>query len=122
MRRFSLAIAPLILILAGCGNSLPPETDPAKGRELLKITLDAWVKGVKAEDLKSGSPAIAAFDPDWAAGYQLVKYDIAPTDGRVGVDLLVKVTLTLTKDGKTMDRTVNFCIAIGSQNVVIRQT
>ena len=123
MRRYTLSFAPLFLILVGCGgNSLPSETEPTQGRMLLTTTLDAWVKGGKAEDLKSASPAIIAFDPDWAADYKLVKYDLAVENGRAGIDLLVKVTLTLQKDGKTSDKTVNFSIATGAQNVVLRQT
>lgn len=116
-------LAVLFLFAAGCGgNTLPAETDPAEGRALLKTTLDTWAKGGTAEELKSASPAIVAFDPDWASGHKLVKYDIASADGRAGVDLLVKVTLTLQKDGKTLDRAVNFSIGIGAQNVVLRQT
>ena len=41
-----LSIGALIAIgLAGCtGNTLPPETDPAQGREALKRVLDAWAR------------------------------------------------------------------------------
>jgi hypothetical protein len=120
----TLAAVPAVLILAGCGgNSLPPEADPIQGREALKTVLDTWVNGGTPDDLKNGRPPIIAYDPDWAAGHKLLKYEVAPTDGRVGVDLLIRVTLTLVRaDGKSQDRTVNFSVAIGAQTVVLRQT
>jgi hypothetical protein len=108
--------------LAGCGSPLPPETDSARGREALKTVLDTWANGGTPDDLKKGSPAIVAYDPDWEAGLKLRKYEIDPADQRMGVDLLVKVTLSLDRPGgKTADKTVNFTVAIGQQTVVLRQ-
>jgi hypothetical protein len=114
----------VVALLAGCnGDRLPPEADPAQGRQALKTVLDSWVNGGKAEDLKAGKPPIHAFDPDWAAGYQLVKYEVDPTDRRVGVDLLLSVKLTVKKgDDKPREKTVNFSVAIGQYTVVLRQT
>ena len=110
-------------LVAGCGTSLPPETDPAAGRDVLKTVLDTWAKGGNPPDLKSGASPIVAYDPDWEEGYKLVKYEIAPTDRRAGVDLLVSVKLTVAKGTeKPREKTVNFTVAIGSQTVVIRQT
>ena len=123
MRRLFVAFAPLLLLFTGCfTNTLPPETDGTKGRATLKIALDSWMNGGKMEDLKSGSPPITVYDPDWDAGNKLVKYDIDPTDGRAGVDLLLKVTLSVAKgDGPAKDKKVNFSVAIGSQTVVVRK-
>jgi hypothetical protein len=123
MRRFAVGLAPLLLVLTSCmHNSLPEEADATRGRELAKLVLDTWAKGGTFADLKSGSPSIVAYDPDWADGAKLVKYDIGSTDGRVGVDLLLPVTLTLTRaDGKSQEKRVNFIVAIGSQIAVLRQ-
>ncbi len=124
MTRYALAFVPLILLLAGCGgNTLPPETNPAEGRDILKTALDAWVRGGKPEDLKNGSPSIVVYDPDWAEGHKLVKYDIAPEDRRIGVDLLLSVKLTLSKaGGAPQEKKVNMGVAInGDQRAVIRK-
>jgi hypothetical protein len=123
MRRLILGLAPVCLVLVGCsGDSLPPETDSARGRDVLKTVLDGWAQGKKMEDLKAASPPVVAYDPDWEAGHKLTKYEVRPTDGRSGVDLLVSVKLSLErKDGKPQEKTVNFCVAMGSQTVVTRK-
>jgi hypothetical protein len=124
MRRIAIALVVVSLAVSGCNSSLPPEADPTRAREALKTTLDAWVQGGTFEDLKKGSPAIIAYDPDWETGSRLLKYEVDPTDRRVGVDLLVSVTLTLSKNGeKSREKRVNFSIAIGNgKTVVLRQT
>src|SRR4051794_39315977 len=100
MRRLLLGLAPACLLLAGChGNSLPPETDPARGREALKTVLDGWAQGKAMTDLRAANPPVVAYDPDWEAGHKLTKYQIAKEDGRSGVDLLVAVTLTVERPG-----------------------
>jgi hypothetical protein len=122
MRSALPTFAITLLGLAGCGSPLPPETDPAQGRQALKTVLDTWANGGTPDDLKKGSPAIVAYDPDWEAGLKLRKYEIDPADQRMGVDLLVKVTLSLDRPGnKTTDKNVNFTVAIGQQTVVLRQ-
>jgi hypothetical protein len=122
MRHCFLLAATACLLLTGClGSRLPPETDATKGREALTTVLDAWSKGKTPEDLKAASPSIIAYDPDWAAGQKLAKYEIAPGDKRYGVDLLLKATLTLGgASGPTRDKKVNFTVAIGSSTVVLR--
>jgi len=112
-----------LALFTGCGTPLPPETDPAAGRNVLKTVLDTWARGGTPADLKAGQSPVVAYDPDWEEGYKLVKYEIAPTDRRAGVDLLVSVKLTVAKGSdKPREKTVNFTVAIGSQTVVIRQT
>ena len=123
MRIFFVSSALVCLLFAGClGDSLPPATDAAKGREAMTKVLDIWMKGGKAADLKNASPSIVAYDPDWEAGHTLTKYEIAPTDKRIGVDLLLRVTLSLKRtDGKSQDKNVSFSVAIGSPTVVLRK-
>jgi hypothetical protein len=122
-RTLFVSLAPAVLVAAGCSSSsLPAETDPAKGREVLNRVLDSWVEGKPPEDLKSANPPIIASDPDWKAGAKLTKYEVDPTDGRMGVDLLLKVKLTMTgSDGKPRQKQVNYTVAIGSQTVVLRK-
>jgi hypothetical protein len=123
MRWLSALVGTVLVTVLGCqGNTLPPETDPAQGRSALTTVLDIWVKGGAMADLQNASPPIVAYDPDWEAGHKLVKYEIAPTDRRSGVDLLVSVKLTLArKDGKSQEKTVNFSIAVGEKTVVTRK-
>jgi hypothetical protein len=117
-----IPVLPALALLTGCSDPLPPQTDATKGREAIKIVLDTWVQGGKPEDLKKASPPIVAYDPDWEAGHKLTKYEIDPADKRMGVDLLLKVKLSLSRaDGKAQDKTVNFTVAIGSETVVLRQ-
>src|SRR3954470_16153610 len=98
--------AACLALAAGCREpSPPPLTDAAKGRELLKTTLETWKRGGTIEELKSASPAIVARDPDWSAGARLTAYEIAPEDGRMGTDLLVTVKLSLVRsDGQPQEK------------------
>jgi len=122
MRRVIPTIAIAVLALCGCDRPLPPETDPSAGRAALKTVLDTWAGGGSLEDLKTARPAIVAYDPDWEAGQRLRTYEIDSADRRMGVDLLVRVRLSLGGPGaKTRDKQVNFTVAIGKETVVLRQ-
>ena len=120
--RFTWPALLACLALTACGGpKFPPETDAAKGRELLKNVLDSWKNGGRPEDLKEATPSVVASDPDWKAGCRLVGYEIAPEDRRAGVDLLVSVKLQLTRpDGKPQEKKVNFAVGFGSSTVVLR--
>lgn len=122
---FRISLPLLVFIgLVGCNSDtpLPPETDPAKGREALKRVLDSWKDGMTLEAFKNSKSGTVANDPDWAAGSKLTKYEVEPTDRRIGVDLLLTVTLFLTTpDGKHQEKTVNFSVGVGSQTVVLRK-
>ena len=120
--RFTWPVLAACLALVGCGGpSFPPETDAARGRELLKTVLDAWKNGGRPDDLKQAAPPVVASDPDWKAGCKLTGYEIAPEDRRAGLDLLVAVTLQLTRpDGKALEKKVNFKVGVGDATVVLR--
>ncbi len=121
MRRRTLTIAMLLLALAGCANQLPPQADPARGREALTTVLETWARGGAPGDLKKASPAVVASDPDWEDGCKLIKYEIAPADGRAGVDLRVGVMLTLkSPKGKTVQRNTFYVISTHPVLTVVR--
>ena len=122
MRALLLLLATGGLACAGCSTSkIPPETDAARGREVLKTVLDTWKRGGTIDELKKGTPAAQVRDPDWAAGHKLTDYEIAPEDGRLGVDLLLTVKLTLTRaDGRVQEKKVSYIVAIGAATVVAR--
>ena len=110
-----------MLLPAGCSSSLPPETDASKGRELLKVSLDAWKRGDAMDQLAKGSPSIITRDPDWKAGLKLANYEIENETDRAGVDLLLTVKLSVVRaDGKPVDKKVKFTVGMGSANVVMR--
>lgn len=119
--RFTSAFLLAGLAASGCDPSLPPETDPTQGREVLIQVLEAWKSGTSLENFRK-SHSIVAWDPDWESGAELRAYEISPNDRRIGVDLLVSVTLTLQgKDGTTRTRNANYAVGIGPQTVVLRQ-
>jgi hypothetical protein len=116
-----LAIVLGAIVLGGCEKSLPPETDPDKGRDALTSTLVAWQSGTTLEDYRKNS-SIVAWDPDWEKGERLTSFEIARDHKRNGVDLSLSVKLVLAgKDGKGRERTVNYSIGMGAQTVVLRQ-
>lgn len=122
-RTFVPATCALALLAAlGCGggggSSLPPETDAAKGRELLKTVLETWKRGGTPDELKATA---TVSDPDWAAGRKLAAYEIGPEDGRKGVDLLLSVKIIVDRgEGKPQTRTVRYVVAGTGPMVVMR--
>lgn len=122
MRSTWLVLAAGGLAVAGCqGPTLPPETDPGKGRAALRTVLDTWKAGGSPDDLKKGSPPITARDPDWGAGAKLTTYEIADEEARAGTDLLLTVKLTLAPPtGPPREKTVKYVVAVGSSTVVLR--
>ena len=121
MRPILLTAAAAFLALPGCGgSSLPPPTDPARGREALKTVLETWKRGGTIDELKGAN--IVVRDPDWSAGAKLTGYEIAPEDNHSGADLFVAVKLALVgPDGKPREKRANFKVALGASTVVIRE-
>ena len=118
----SILLFPVIAscALAGCESSpLPPPTDAAKGRDAMKLVLDTWKRGGGVEELATAS--VTARDPDWAAGAKLTAYEIAPEEGRAGLDLVLTVKLTLQRsDGKPQNKKVGYTVGVGATTVVLR--
>jgi hypothetical protein len=100
---------------------MPPATDPTAGRELLRTVLETWKRGGTVAELTAATPPVHARDPDWEAGHRLAAYEIAPGDGRAGVDLVLTVKLTLARaDGKTQEKKVGYVVGTGAATVVMR--
>jgi hypothetical protein len=90
-------ILPLaVLLAAGCGPGLQAPADPARAKDALRATLDAWQRGDRPDALRTAAPAVHVNDPDWSAGHRLRRYQIAGEGGRSGVEMRYPVRLTLT--------------------------
>ena len=109
-------------LATGCGESITAApVDPSTARAALKSTLDAWKAGAEPASLKSGSPPITAQDLDWLTGAKLVDYRVEGEGTTVGSNLRVPVRLGLkTKDGKNVDKTVNYLVGTSPAVTVFR--
>jgi hypothetical protein len=106
--------------LAGCGQSLPPAADADQARAALRVALDAWQQGGKAQTLLERSPPIRVVDDDWDKGWSLKSYKIAK-DKQLGQQRRVSAHLSLRgTDGKTMDKNVNYDIDTAPAIVIVR--
>jgi hypothetical protein len=85
-----------MIVGQGCtGASVAEPVEPAKARDALRATLDAWKSGSQADDLKSHPMAIVARDMDWQAGWKLLDYELQGEGKAVDANLLCRVTLEL---------------------------
>lgn len=104
-RRLLVALA--FLVMAGCERSLS-EDRLNRGREVVRLALDAWQRGKTPEEMQQASPPMEVSDDDWDDGSQLIAYEITDTYGTPDDDLpRCAVTLTI-KDlmGKQVSRQV----------------
>jgi hypothetical protein len=108
--------------LSGCGvrqHSAPLDVELA--RDVLKTSLESWMKGDSADTLRDGSPSIIAQDPDWVTGARLVAYTLDGDDKRVAENLFVPARLTLKlKNGKQATKNVTYVIGTSPQVMVFR--
>jgi hypothetical protein len=86
----SLAVA----LPCGC-RTRPQAADPAKARETLLRTLDAWQKGETPQSLNSLGSSLTVSEPRWAKGYRLLRYEVADQDSASGYDQQLAATLVL---------------------------
>jgi len=65
-----------LVLLAGCGGSLPPMANPERATAALQAALDAWQRGETEQSLQARAPAIHVNEPDWRSGRKLVKFEL----------------------------------------------
>src|SRR5262245_3518086 len=65
-----------LVVLTGCGGSLPPAANPDQAQNALRIALTAWQNGETLEGLKDRWPAINMSDPDWRTGRKLASFEL----------------------------------------------
>jgi len=113
------AAALLLVVAAGCGQVLPPETDAGVARAALVAALDAWKAGETPESLEGRSPPVYIQDGAWARGAALESYEVT-VEGRSGLSVRFEVALVLRQeDGEERERVARY-IVDAAQAVVIR--
>ncbi len=109
------AAALLVCAAAGCGPSLPPETDAAAAKAALTAALDAWKAGGKPDALKARTPQVVFNQPGWADGPPLEGYEIKG-ESRHGQGMKYSVALRLAGGG---ERVASYTVDAGPGVVVI---
>lgn len=110
-------------VLAGCGESLPPETTAEQAVGVLRAALDGWREGgsLAAVTVPSLGP-VQVLDRDWESGLRLEDYQIEGEAQPLGLSLQCAVRLTL-KDaqGQPVEKTVSYVVHGAPSPVVARQ-
>ncbi|GIW85894.1 MAG: hypothetical protein KatS3mg108_0218 [Isosphaeraceae bacterium] len=111
------------VVLAGCGESLPPETTADQAVQVLRSALDGWRQG--------GSPAevtvpaigpVQVLDRDWESGLRLEDYRLEGEAQPLGLGLQYAVRLVLRDpQGRPMEKTVTYVVQGAPSPVVARQ-
>jgi hypothetical protein len=111
-----------VCLIIGCSGGEPgTETDHSdRSLELLTNSLDSWKDG-SAGSLAGRDPPIRFVDDDWAAGRQLVAYQLEDPDTLVSPFETVFVNLTLQSGGgKTIERKVGYQVSLTPGFAVLR--
>jgi hypothetical protein len=117
-RLWAAVAGPALLLLAGCGDGLPPVTDEAAALNAVTAALDAWKAGKPVEALRERSPAVDFSDPAQTAGSALTDYKVVGQE-RAGQSSRVTVKMTIrTKDGATKERTTAYTVDAGKMIVI----
>jgi hypothetical protein len=91
----------MTLFLSGCsGSSQAHAVNPSLARESLKSALEQWKKGEGPKSLESSATPMIVQDFDWAAGAQLMDYQLLDDGKAEDANLRVQVKLTLNNPGK----------------------
>jgi hypothetical protein len=116
---FSLILA---AVSSGCGGaSEAGPADPARARQVLRDTLDAWKNGESLDAPARFSPPVHVDDEDWLSGVRLVDYRIGPGDEVTGAALRCPVVLTFHRNrGKARTATVVYDVTTDPAPVVTR--
>jgi hypothetical protein len=128
MHRIVISILPATLALAalaaaGCGLGRPRPADRTVGREILKVTLDAWKDGATPDALQERDPPVTVADREWSNGKKLLDYTVADRDELFGADLRCTVFLTLDSGGRGQPRQKKATYSVGTNGTftVVRE-
>src|SRR3954464_8599685 len=112
MRRVSAIGVALVVLVAGCGK---PEL--ARAEQVVRTALEVWKGGGTPRQLTDQAIAIA--DPDWAAGYRLLDFQVKNASAQPQQGPRVVVVLQLEgRAGKRLSREVAYEVTFKDQNTV----
>jgi len=110
MRRGSAIVVALLALVGGCGK---PEL--ARAEQVVRTALEAWKAGGAPRQL--ADQAIAIADPDWAAGYRLLDFQVKATSAQPQQGPRVVVVLQLEgRAGKRVSREVAYEVVFKDRN------
>jgi hypothetical protein len=111
-----------VIACAGCGGSAAGPVDEATARTVLTQTLDAWVGGKQAAELRAQSPEIIVVDQQWTDGAKLVDYEVVGTGEFDGTTLRAPVNLTVIEPpARSPKKTpANFTVGLTPVVTVVR--
>lgn len=112
----------VLMAIAGCGRSLPPQTDSNRAHEALVKALETWRNGGTVESLRAASPAIYFNEPRCKGAARLIEYRIE-SEWANGLSWFCEVALTVeTAGGQTVQGQTGYCIDTGAAIVIVPQT
>ena len=113
MRPGGLVLVGLLMFASGCGA----KAELARAEQLVRTALEAWKGGGSPRQLTDRAIAIA--EPDWAAGYRLLDYQVKNASAQPQQGPRVVVVLHLQgRGGKTVSREVAYEVVFKDQNKV----
>jgi hypothetical protein len=123
MRRRTSVISFVAVLLAigasaGCGGSAAGPVDEATARTVLTQTLDAWVGGKQATELRARTPEIIVVDQQWTDGAKLVDYELVGAGSFDGQTLRAPVNLTVVEPRARSPKKLPANFTVGLQPVV----
>jgi hypothetical protein len=104
--------------VVGCGGSAAGPVDEATARTVLRQTLDAWVGGKQAAELRTQTPEIIVVDQQWTDGAKLVDYEIVGTGSFDGTTLRAPANLTVIEPPSRTAKKQPANFTVGLQPVV----
>jgi hypothetical protein len=110
----------LICVGLGCRGRPPAPADPARAHEALQLILNAWQQGDTPESLKQRDRSIVAIDPEWRSGARLIAYKV-DSDDRIGAEMRCQVTLSVLKNGKTVQKKAFYNVGTNPVLTVVRE-
>lgn len=106
----------------GCGEALPPPSEPDQARQALTAALDAWKRGETPDSLASAPDPVRILDREWEDGLALLDYELKGDGHQLGLSIQQAVALELeTPKKRVVRKTVNYVVSAGSPPVVARQ-
>ena len=121
-RRALLASACLVLLI-GCGGSLPAAADAKVGEEALRAALEGWKSGESVETMQQRRPPIWFNDSGIKAGVKLLRFELISPVEPYGRQLRCTVSLVMQdpKGGNSYEKLIGYQIETNPHIVIARE-